>query len=123
MEPRHCRDEKQERRKTNRRKRDKSRRAVDRPPFADEKHEPQHEQEVAHHRTGKRRADDIRQAVREGDERNDQLRGIAEAGVQKAADSRPGVVRCLLGRLPDEPRERNQGERGEGKQRELACGS
>ena len=123
MESRHCRDEEQERRKENRRKRDKPRRAVDRPPFADEKHEPEHEQEVAHHRTGKRRADDIRQAVREGDERDDQLRCIAEAGVEKAADSRAGVVRCLLGRLPDKHCERNQRERGEGKQGELAGGA
>ena len=52
--------------------------------------------------------------------RDDQLRRVAERRVQEAADARAGVVRGVLGRLADQPRERDERERGEDEQRDVA---
>ena len=38
---------------------------------------------------------------------------VPEGRVQEAADARPRVLGCVLGRLADQPRERDQRERGE----------
>ena len=77
-----------------------------------------------------------------GDQRDDQLGRVAEGRVQEAADPRARVLRRMLGRLADEPRERDQrhgrenelerlrrvdevvqrdGERAEREQREEDC--
>ena len=49
-----------------------------------------------------------RQAVRDGEQRDDQLGRVAEARVQEAADARAGVLGRVLRRLADQPRERDQ---------------
>ena len=41
---------------------------------------------------GERAADDVRQSAADREERDDQLRRVAEARVQEAADARPGVL-------------------------------
>ena len=62
----------------------------------------------------------VGQAVRDGEERDDQLRGVAEGGVDEAADTGAGVVRGVLGRLADEPRERDQRGGGDDEQHDVA---
>ena len=49
-------------------------------------------------------------SVGDGEQRDDQLGRVAEARVQEAADPRAGVLGCVLGRLADQPRERDQRE-------------
>ena len=64
-------------------------------------------------RTGERPAHDLGEAVRHGEQGDDQLRRVAEGRVQEAADARARVVRGVLRRLADQPRERDEGGRGE----------
>ena len=45
---------------------------------------------------------------------------VPERGVQEAADARPRVVCGMLGRLPDQPGERDERQRGEDEQRDVA---
>ena len=59
------------------------------------------------------------QAVRDGEQRDDQLGRVAEARVEEAADAGPGVLGCVLGRLADQPGERDQRERREDEERRL----
>ena len=49
----------------------------------------------------------------DGDERDDQLGRVAERRVEEAADPGPGVLGRVLGRLADQPRERDERRRGE----------
>ena len=93
--------------------RDETRRAVGAADSAGDQREAEHEQQVADHRAGERAAHDLGQALVNGDERDDQLRRVPEGRVQEAADARPRVLGCVLGRLSDQPRERNQRQRGE----------
>ena len=60
-----------------------------------------------------RSAHDAGQAVRDREQRDDQLRRVAEARVQEAADAGAGVLGGMLGRLADQPRERHQRQRCE----------
>ena len=71
------------------------------------------EQEVADDATRERPADDLGQPLVHGDQRDDQLGRVPERRVEEAADAGPGVLRCVLGRLADQPRERDEGDRGE----------
>jgi hypothetical protein len=72
----------------------------------DREREAEHEEEVREDTAGQRAAHDVREAVRDRDGGDDQLGRVAEAGIEKAADPRPRVLRRVLGRLADEPRER-----------------
>ncbi len=96
--------------------REEARPALDGAVPARDEREPEHEQEVADHRSRQRAADDLGQPLVDGDQGDDQLRGVAERGVEEAADPRPGVLRRVLGRLADQPGERDQGDRGEHEQ-------
>ena len=51
------------------------------------------------------------------EERDDQLRRVAEARVQEAADAGARVLGGVLGRLADQPGERQQRERREQEER------
>ena len=54
---------------------------------ADEKRQPEHEQQVADDAAGDRRLDQLDMPFVQRDERDDQFRRVAEGGVQKAAPS------------------------------------
>ena len=54
---------------------------------------------------------------RDGEERDDQLGRVPEARVQEAADAVARVLGRVLGRLADQPRERQQRERCEHEER------
>ena len=86
---------------------------------AEDEREAQHEQEVSDHAARQRAADDLRQALVDGDQRDDQLGRVPEGRVEEAADARAGVVRRVLGRLADQPRQRD--ERGGRKYEERRC--
>ena len=75
--------------------------------------EAEDEQEVADHAPRQRAPDDLGQALGDGEERDDQLGRVAEAGVEEAADPGAGVMGGVLGRLADQPRQRDQGRGGE----------
>ena len=53
------------------------------------------------------------QAVGDREQRDDQLGRVAEARVQEAADAGAGVLGGVLGRLADQPRERDQARSAE----------
>ena len=59
------------------------------------------------------------QAVGDGEQRDDQLGRVAEARVQEAADPRARVFGRVLGRLADQPGERDQ--RGGGEQESVVA--
>ena len=59
-------------------------------------------------RAGERPSHDLGQAGVDREERDDQLRRVAEARVQEAADSRARVLGCVLRCLADQPRERDE---------------
>ena len=65
------------------------------------------------------RTTSVRPSV-DGQERDDQLGRVAERRVEEAADPRPGVVGRVLRRLADQPRERDERERGEDEERDVA---
>ena len=84
------------------------RRAVERAAAAEEEREPEHEQEVPDHAARERAAHDLGEAVVDREEGDDQLGRVAEGGVEEAADAGARVVGRVLGRLADQPRERDQ---------------
>ena len=85
----------------------------------DEHREPEHEQDVRHDASRERAANDVRQSAADREERDDQLRRVAEARVQEAADAGPRVLGRVLGRFADQPRERDQRRRREHEQDRL----
>ena len=87
---------------------------------ADDLGDAEHEQEVRDDAAGERAAHDLRQTVRDREHRDDQLGRVAEARVQEAADAGACVLGCVLGRLPDQPRERDERDRGEDEERGVA---
>ena len=88
--------------------REEARLAVDLAAAAGEEREAEHEQQVPDHGSGQRAAHDLVQPLVDGDQRDDQLGRVAERGVEEAADPRAGVLGRVLGRLADQPRERDQ---------------
>jgi hypothetical protein len=100
--------------------RDVRRQPIDRARPAEEKREAEDKQKVAGNRAHKRCSDDLGQAAGDGDDRNDQLRRVAEGRVQEAADPRAGVKREVVRGLTDQPREREKRCAGEHEQRQLA---
>ena len=79
---------------------------------ADEKGQPEHEQQVADDAAGDRRLDQLDMAFVQSDERDDQLGRVAERRVEKAAPSRPRPSRELFGAKADEAGERYQRDGG-----------
>ena len=51
-------------------------------------------------------------SLAERHDRDDELRGVAERGIEKAAQRRPGAFSEFLGSEPDHAGERDQGYRG-----------
>ena len=100
---------------------DETRPAVELPLAPEEKREAEDEQEVADHAPRERAPDDLGQALGDREEGDDQLGRVAEARVEEAADPGPGVMGCVLGRLADEPRERDEGRGGEDEDEDLAA--
>ena len=93
--------------------REEARVAVERAAASGDERGAEHEQEVPDHASRERSAHDVGEAVVHGDERDDQLRRVPERRVQEPADSWPGVLGRVLGRLADQPRERYERECGE----------
>ena len=62
---------------------------------------------------------DLRQAAVHGEERDDQLRRVAEARVQEAADAGAGVLGRVLRCLADQPGERDERSAREHEQQRL----
>jgi hypothetical protein len=77
---------------------------------AEQQREPEHEQDVPDDASREGAADNLGQAPVDREERNDQLRGVPECRVEEAADPGARVVRCVLRRLADQPREGNERE-------------
>ena len=86
---------------------------VDLAAAAEEEREAEHEQQVPDHGAGERAADDLELHRVHREERDDQLRRVAEGRVEEAADAGPGVLGRVLGRLADQPGERDQRGRRE----------
>ena len=64
---------------------------------AGEERRPEHEQQIADDRPGDRRPHHLQLAVRHEKDPDDELGGVAEGGVEQAADPGPGVDGELLG--------------------------
>ena len=81
---------------------------------------PEHEQDVRGDAPGQRAAHDVRQPLVDREQRDDQLGRVPEGRVEEPADSGSGVLAGVLGRLSDQPRERDERERREHEQHDLA---
>ena len=82
--------------------------------------DPVDEQEIRDHASRQRAEHDNGQVRADGDERDDELRRVPEARVEEAADARPRVLRRVFRRLADQPGERDEGDRGEYEERDVA---
>ena len=99
--------------KRDERERQEAREAVERPAPAGHERRAEHEQEIPDHAPRERAAHDLGEAVVHRDQRDDQLRSVAEGRVQEPADARTRVLGGVLGRLADQPGQRDEGERCE----------
>jgi len=79
-----------------------------------------HEQEVRDDAPRQRAAHDDGEVGADREEGDDELRSVPEARVEEAADPRSGVLRGVLGRFADQPRERDEGDRGEYEERDVS---
>jgi hypothetical protein len=104
----HSHGERDDRGESDQAERDVGRVAIDRPGTAQKKREAEYEQEVARDRSNERGPDDRGQTLGDGDDRNDQLRRVAERRVQEAADNGADVNREVVRHLADQPRERDE---------------
>lgn len=82
--------------------------SVDRAALPEEQSEPEDKEEVPCDRAHERCPDDVGQTIGDRDQRDDQLRSVAEGGVEKAADAGACVVGGVFRRLTDQPREGDQ---------------
>jgi hypothetical protein len=71
------------------------------------------EQEVGDDAPGEGAADDLGQALVDGDQGDDELGRVPERRVEEAADARPGVLGRVFRRLSDQPGEWDEGDGGE----------
>ena len=78
------------------------------------------EQDVRRDAARQRAADDVRQSLVDGEQRDDQLGGVAERRVEEAANAGAGVLARVLGRLADQPGERNERARGDDEQHDVS---
>ena len=99
---------------------DHARPAVELPAAAEGEREAEHQEEVADDATRERAAHDLGQSVVDGEESDDQLGRVAEGRVEEPADPRAGVVGRVLGRLADQPGERDKREGGEHEELDVA---
>ena len=80
---------------------------------AGEERRAEHQQQVADDRADQRGLDDVEHAGAQRDEGDDQLGGIAEGGVEQAADALADPGRELLGRQAEQARQRDDGDAGQ----------
>ena len=92
---------------------------VDLPVAARNHRRAEHEQDVRDDRAGQGPTHDAGEIVRDSEQRDDQLRRIAEARVQEAADAGACVLCRMLRRLADHPGEGDQRERRDDEERGL----
>ena len=109
----HGGNEEEKDRQGDRAERHEARPAIDLAARPCEEREAEDEQKVADHRAGERAAHDLGQPFVHGEERDDQLRGVAERRVEEASDAGSRVLRSVLGRLADQPREGDQRDGGQ----------
>jgi hypothetical protein len=83
------------------------------PEPADEEAQAEHQQQVADDAPGDRGLDQLDVPFVQRDDRDDQLRGVAEGGVQEPTKGRPRLARQLLGADADDAGERHQRQRGQ----------
>jgi hypothetical protein len=86
----------------------------------EQQREAEHEQDVPDDASREGAADNLVQAPVDREERDDQLRGVPECRVEEAADPGTRVVRRVLRRLADQPRERDEREGGEDEKLDVA---
>ena len=99
---------------------DHARPAIERATAAEGEREAEDEEEVADDATGERASDDLRQPVVDCEERDDELGRVSERRVEEAADPRARVVGRVLRRFPDQPRERDERQRREDEELDVA---
>jgi len=116
----HGRDQKEQYGEADEAQGDQARPAVEIPAAAEGEREAQDEEEVADDATGERAAHDLGQPVVHGEERDDELGRIAERRIEEASDPGARVVGRVLGRLPDQPGEWDEGQRGEHEELDVA---
>ena len=114
-------DQEEQRREPDEAEGDEARLAIELPLAAEEQGEAEDEKEVPDHAPGERPAHDLCQPFVDGEERDDELRRIAERRVQEASHARAGVVRGVLGRLSDQPGERDECRGREDEEEHLGC--
>ena len=91
--------------------REEAREAVELAPSARDQRCTENEKQVPDDAARERPAHDFRQPLVDGDEGDDQLGRVAEGGVQEASDPGSRVDGRVLGRLADDPGERDEGNR------------
>ena len=79
---------------------------------ADEKGQPEHEQQVADDAAGDGGLNQGEVPSAKRDDRDNQFSGVPEGGVQKTAPRGPGTARQFLGPEADDSGQRNEGNRG-----------
>ena len=87
--------------------------------LAEDQRRTEHEQDVRDDAAGHRATHDIRQVVRNRDQGDDDLGRVSEARVQQTADAWARVFSRVFGRLPDQPGQGDQRERGQHEQGRL----
>ena len=93
--------------------------AVDLALRPDEQREPEDEEEVADDAPRQRAAHDLEEPVVDREEGDDQLGRVPEGRVEEAADARARVLGGVLGRLADQPGERDERDRCEDEERDF----
>jgi hypothetical protein len=87
---------------------------------AEDERRTEDEQDVRDDAARERSPHHVRQRGVDGEEGDDQLRRVAEARVEEAADPGPRVLAGVLGRLADQPGERHQRGSRSDEQRRVA---
>ena len=92
------------------------------PQAACEEGDPEHEDAVGEDRADERRLHDGHEALVQGEERDEELRQVAERRLDDAGRAGAEAGAELLGRVADEAREGRQGDRGDDERRHVAEG-
>src|SRR6266545_3356059 len=82
------------------------------PPASRQHARAEDEQEIANDGPGERRLDDLREAAREREDRDDEFRGVPERRVEEASDSRSCMLSEFLRTADEEPGERDDRDPG-----------
>ncbi len=106
-------DEEQDRRDREQPEREEARQAVERSPPACDESRAEDEEEVRDDAARERATHDLGQPIVHREQRDDELGRVAEGRVEEAADTGARVLCSVLGGLADDPRERDERDRGE----------